>query len=139
MKKWHVIYYYFLFLLNSLSCQTPQSSASKAEQKLLVQTFSLYNQQLQSSTEHPQTWIGDWLFRHKRLLLIQQSLREDQADLIFFQEVMAKKDSHYKSDRHILKVDALNSYEYQTAITNTFHSTDEVEYALLAYKKSPSF
>jgi len=139
LKKWHVIAYGVLFFFSSPSCQTPQSSTNTPKQRLLIQTFSLYNQQLQSSSEQPQTWIGDWLFRHKRLSLIQQSLREDQADLIFFQESMEKKDRHYKSDRHILKADALNNYEYQTAITNTFDSTDEVEYALLAYKKSPSF
>ena len=139
MKNWLVTTDFVFVFFYVVSCNTSQLSTNVTKQPLLIQTLSLYNQQLTASSDQPKTWIGDWFFRHKRLALIQQPLSEDQADLIFLQEAMEKKDNDYKSDRHILKAGALSSYDFQKMITNTFHSTDEIEYALLAYKKSATF
>lgn len=131
-----LFFFCFLSLAIINGCKSWSSSAPRLGKKdLIIQTLSLYNQHLTPDKESSQTWKGDWLLRHKRLTLIDQNLSNEHPDLIFFQEVLEKKDNIYQSDINILKAGTLNSYDIKKSSVITFESTAEIESGVLAYKQ----
>ncbi len=97
------------------------------ERSFSVLNLNLFNQRV-PSTLSPKNWKGDWLFRRERLELIDEQLRITRPDIVVFQEALARRDSPSESDMNILGAGALEGYEWDASLVQTFRDTQEMQY-----------
>lgn len=102
---------------------------------LTILTIDLFNQRPSRFSKGP-SLQGDWLFRRKRLQLIDAGLIEVRPDIIAFQELMEREGSPAESDRKILSVGALDGYHWLFDETASFEDTAEIEALALAFNAS---
>jgi hypothetical protein len=106
------------------------------ERMITIQTASLFNQKITSRIGSV-PWIGDWIFRRDRLVLIDAALRNVKPDIVILQEVMAKRGSSSESDRNILQAGALEDFGWREAEAWEYDDTQEIQ--SLAIAAAPSF
>ena len=97
-----------------------------------IETLALFNQR-RSADYKGEDWRGDWLFRRERLELIDTGLRKTKPDLIFFQELMARRGSPSDSDRNILMRGALQGYDWDYFPVRYWSDTQENEFHAVAF------
>ena len=80
---------------------------------LTVATCSLFDQRratlgqeeahISVASQKDLPWQGDWVFRRKRLWILDRALRDLRPDVLFLQEVMSKKENPFDADRLIIQ------------------------------------
>ncbi len=107
-------------------------------QNLSLCTLNLFNQQ-----ENPRnknlSWVGDWVFRRKRLLVAEKTFFEEQPDLLFFQEALSKANDRNNSDENLLKSSGLKGYDFKRFKTRDLVSSSEVESLIYSASNSIKF
>ncbi|RYZ58403.1 MAG: hypothetical protein EOP07_07160 [Proteobacteria bacterium] len=97
------------------------------ERSFSVLNLNVFNQRTPSSLSN-KNWKGDWLFRRERLELIDEQLRITRPDIIVFQEVLTRRDSPSESDINILSAGALEGYEWDASLVQSYRDTQEMQY-----------
>lgn len=95
---------------------------------LIIQTLALFNQRTLVLEGSKSSWKGDWFLRRKRLQLVDQVITKTIPNIIFFQELLAKKGNKYNSDAAILEHASLAYYDSFLSEYKTHQDTDETEY-----------
>jgi len=94
---------------------------------LTVETLSLFNQKIPTMENGINSWEGDWLFRRKRLALLDKLLENNLPNIIFFQEMLLK--NAIDSDAAILESSSLAYYKNLPVFIKEDPETDEEEFA----------
>jgi hypothetical protein len=93
-------------------------------QTLTLQTLSLFDQRTRENAG-TKSWKGDWLFRRSRLEIVDQEVQRIKPDLIFFQDVLARRANSFDSDRDILSRGSLDGYLWDLVPLGYHEDTDE--------------
>ncbi|RZA10050.1 MAG: hypothetical protein EOP10_35410 [Proteobacteria bacterium] len=143
MKQKLRIVLFLLPLWAQTSCALLSGSEAKEfdERSFSVLNLNLFNQRTPSSMS-AKSWKGDWLFRRERLDLVDEQLRISRPDIVAFQEALTRQDSPSESDMNILSAGALEGYEWDASLVQTYRDTQEMQYHAVAVglpvKLSPS-
>lgn len=106
-------------------CVSFFSGTSQYDSKnITVQTLNLFSQRKLPSTSD-KNWRGNWLFRRRRLRLIDDELRLSKPDIFVYQDGMERIGSPSESDFAILSAGALEGYEWQKVEVQSFDDTQE--------------
>jgi len=118
-----------VFGLLQMSCAllSGQSQKEFDERSFSVLNLNLFNQRTPSALS-VKNWKGDWLFRRERIELIDEQLRVSRPDIVVFQEAITRRDSPSESDMNILSAGALEGYEWDASLVESYRDTQEVQY-----------
>ena len=104
-----------------------QGSKGYDERSFSVLNLNLFNQRTPSSLS-TKNWKGDWLFRRERIELVDEQLRITRPDIVVLQEALTRRDSPSESDMNILGAGALEGYEWDASLVQSFRDTQEMQY-----------
>ena len=94
----------------------------------IVQTLPLFNQRTDVVSGTKKSWKGDWIFRRKRLNLVDEEINKKSPNIVFFQELM-KKNNKSDSDSIILEYSSLAYHKPFTFSYQKYEETGEEEFA----------
>ncbi|RZA23740.1 MAG: hypothetical protein EOP10_11885 [Proteobacteria bacterium] len=120
-----------LWALSSCALLSGSESKEFDERSFSVLNLNLFNQRTPSSMS-AKSWKGDWLFRRERLDLVDEQLRISRPDIVAFQEALTRQDSPSESDMNILSAGALEGYEWDASLVQTYRDTQEMQYHAVA-------
>lgn len=102
-------------------------SAGYDKKPVTVMTQNFFDQRKKSnlSASH---WKGDWIFRRKRLRLIDDELRDYRPNILFFQQMVERSGSEAESDKNILSAGALLDYMWDQRVVSKYADTGETSH-----------
>ncbi|MBC7659612.1 MAG: hypothetical protein H7249_07880 [Chitinophagaceae bacterium] len=101
------------------------------ERSFSILNLNLFNQRTQSALS-TKNWKGDWLYRRERLELVDEQLRVSRPDIVVLQEALTRRDSPSESDMNILSAGALEGYEWDASLVQSYRDTQEMQYSAAA-------
>lgn len=101
------------------------------ERSFSVMNINLFDQRVPSSLAK-KNWKGDWLFRRERLELVDDQLRVTRPDIVVFQEMLTRRDSPSESDINILSAGALEGYQWDAELIQSYEDTQEMQFNAVA-------
>ncbi len=101
-------------------------SAGYDKRPYTIQSLPLFDQKMHSTLSQ-ESWNGDWIFRRKRLAMVDAELRRSKPDLLVMQEVMSRRGSSSEDDIALLAAGALAGYESERVEVREFDDTFETE------------
>lgn len=94
-----------------------------AREQVTIQVAPLF---LQENQKDPSiNWQGDWIFRRKRLDLLDQQLATSKPDVIVFQDLIYRAYSPSESEQNLLSAGSLANYSWHVAKTGYLESSEE--------------
>lgn len=135
MKTTLYIFLTFYILLNMISCTHFILLGSYEITPISIHFINFFNQQA-VSTHSQHNWYGDWIFRRKRLAIIDNEINIQKPDILIMQEILSKEGSMSESDINILKFSSLQFYNIDTALITKHKNTYEEEYIGIAIKSN---
>jgi hypothetical protein len=93
--------------------------------RIVIQYAPMFTQKNTKIGEEKYNWAGDWVFRRKRLALLDKQISSVKPDIILFQDLVYREYSPSESEFYILSAGATEDYSWHISKTDEISISEE--------------